>query len=48
MTFGSCALGFREECLLLLLAGGQDHAYSFPEIVRNREDAAQRLQRFVH
>jgi hypothetical protein len=44
---------FREEFLLLqlkydLLIGGQDHrAYSFPN-ARNREDAAQRLQRFVH
>jgi hypothetical protein len=50
MTAGSDALGFREECLLLqlkcnLLVGGQDDAYSF----RNaREDAVQRLQRFVH
>jgi hypothetical protein len=52
MTSGSDALGFREECLLLqlkcdLLVGGQDHAYSFRN-VRNHEDAAQRLQMFVH
>jgi hypothetical protein len=43
---------FREEFLLLqlkcdLLIGGQDRAYSFRN-ARNREDAAQRLQRFVH
>jgi hypothetical protein len=43
---------FREEFLLLqlkcdLLVGGQDRAYSFRN-ARNREDAAQRLQRFVH
>jgi hypothetical protein len=30
-----------------LLVGGQDRAYSFRN-ARNREDAAQRLQRFVH
>jgi hypothetical protein len=44
---------FREEFLLLqlrcvlLLVGGQDRAYSFRN-ARNCEDAAQRLQRFVH
>jgi hypothetical protein len=43
---------FREKLLLLqlkcdLLIGGQDRAYSFRN-ARNREDAAQRLQRFVH
>jgi hypothetical protein len=43
---------FREEFLLLqikcdLLVAGQDPAYSFRD-ARNREDAAQRLQRFVH
>jgi hypothetical protein len=42
---------FREEFLLLqlkcdLLVGGQYSAYSFRN-ARNREDAAQRLQRFV-
>jgi hypothetical protein len=52
MTAGSDALGFREDCLLLqlkydLLVGGQDHAYSFRS-AGNREDAVQRLQRFVH
>jgi hypothetical protein len=51
MTAGSDALGFREECLLLQLKcdliGGQDYAYSFRN-ARNHEDAAQRLQRFVH
>jgi hypothetical protein len=48
MTTGSDALGFREECLLLQLpVGGQDRAYSFRN-ARNRKDAAQRLQRFVH
>jgi hypothetical protein len=43
---------FREEFLLLqlkcnLLVGSQDRTYSFRN-ARNREDAAQRLQRFVH
>jgi hypothetical protein len=42
---------FREEFLLQLkcdlLVGGQNHAYLFRN-ARNREDAAQRLQRFVH
>jgi hypothetical protein len=43
---------FREEFLLLqlkcdLLVGGQDCAYSFRN-ARNREDAAQRLQRLMH
>jgi hypothetical protein len=43
---------FREKFLLLLLKcdlliGGQDRAYSFRN-ARNHEDAAQRLQRFVH
>jgi hypothetical protein len=43
---------FREEFPLLqlkcdLLIGGQDRAYSFRN-ARNREDAAQRLQRFAH
>jgi hypothetical protein len=43
---------FREEFLLLQLKcdhliHGQDRAYSFRN-ARNREDAAQRLQRFVH
>jgi hypothetical protein len=43
---------FREEFLLLqlkcdLLVGGQDRAYSFRN-AQNREDAAQRLQKFVH
>jgi hypothetical protein len=43
---------FREEFLLLqlkcdLFVGGQDRAYSFRN-ARNREDAAQRLQRFVY
>jgi hypothetical protein len=52
MTAGSDALGFREECLLLqlncdLLVGSQDHAYSSGND-RNRENAAQRLQRFMH
>jgi hypothetical protein len=52
MTAGSDALGFCEESFLLqlkcdLLVGGQDRAYSFRN-ARNREDAAQRLQRFVH
>jgi mitochondrial fission protein ELM1 len=52
MTAESDALGFREECSLLqlkcdLLVGGQDHAYSFQN-ARNREDAVQSLQRFVH
>jgi hypothetical protein len=42
---------FREEFLLLqlkcdLLVGGQDRAYSFRN-ARNRENAAQRLQRLV-
>jgi hypothetical protein len=49
MTAGSPALGFRNEFLLQLkcnlLVDGQDHAYSFRN-ARNREDAAQRLQRF--
>jgi hypothetical protein len=52
MIPGSDAFGFHEECLFLqlkcdLLVGGQDHAYSFRN-ARNGEDAAQRLQRFVH
>jgi hypothetical protein len=52
MTAGSDALEFREECLLLklkcdLLVGGQDHAHSFRN-ARNRKDAVQLLQRFVH
>jgi hypothetical protein len=43
---------FREEFLLLqlkcdLLIGAQDRAYSFRN-GRNREDAAQRLQRLAH
>jgi hypothetical protein len=47
------ALGFREEFLILLqlkchlLVAPQDHAYLFRN-ARNCEDAAQRLQRFVH
>jgi hypothetical protein len=52
MTAGSDALGFREERLLLqlkcdFLVDDQDHTYSFQN-ARNCEDAAQRLQRFVH
>jgi hypothetical protein len=51
MTAGSDALEFCEECLLLqlkcdLLVDGQDRAYSFRN-ARNREGAAQRLQRFL-
>jgi hypothetical protein len=51
MTVGNDTFVFREECLLLqlkcdLLVGGQDHAYSFRN-ARNREDAAQRLQKSV-
>jgi hypothetical protein len=43
---------FREEFLFVrlkcdLLVGGQDRAYSFRN-AQIREDAAQRLQRFVH
>jgi hypothetical protein len=43
---------FREEFLLLqlkcdLLLDSQDRAYSFRK-ARNREDAAERLQKFVH
>jgi hypothetical protein len=42
---------FREEFLLQLncdlVVGAQDRTYSFRN-ARNREDAAQRLQRFVH
>jgi hypothetical protein len=43
---------FREEFLLLqlkcdVLIGGQDRTNAFRN-TRNREDAAQRLQKFVH
>jgi hypothetical protein len=52
MTAGSDALRFREKRLLLqlkcdFLVDDQDHTYSFRN-ARNCEDAAQRLQRFVH
>jgi hypothetical protein len=49
---GSDALEFHEECLLVqlkcdLLVGSQHHAYSSRN-ARNREDATQRVQRFVY